>query len=57
MYVLAFFKGKLERADILDLQVCNNGLSFETVKSKIKNLATAGLVGLMADPLLSILLK
>ncbi len=42
LYVLAFFKGRSERADILDLEVSNDGLSFEIVKSKIKNLAAAG---------------
>ncbi len=54
MYVLAFFKGKSERADILDLEVSNDGLSFEVVKSKIKNLAAADLVGLVVDPLLKL---
>ncbi len=44
MYVLAFFKGKSERADILYLEVSNDGLSFEIVKSKIKNLAAAGFI-------------
>jgi hypothetical protein len=53
LYVLAFFRGNSERADILDLEVSNDGLSLEIVKSKIKNLADAGLVGLMADPLLN----
>ncbi len=53
MYVLAFFEGKSERADILDLEVSNDGLSFEIVKSKIKNLAAADLVGFMVDPLLT----
>ena len=42
-----------ERADILVLEVSNDGLSFETIKSKIKNLAPAGLVGALADPLLT----
>jgi hypothetical protein len=37
----------------LDLEVFNDGLSFEIVKSEIKNLAAAGLVGLLADPLLT----
>jgi hypothetical protein len=55
LFVLAFFKGKSERADILDLGVSNDGLSFEIVKSKIKNLAAVSLVGLLADPLLSFL--
>ncbi len=55
MYVLPFFKGKSERADILDLEVSNDGLSFEIVKSKIKNLAAAGLVGILVDPLLKTL--
>jgi hypothetical protein len=54
LFVLAFFTGKSERADILDLGVSNDGLSFEIVKSKIKNLAAASLVGLLADPLLII---
>jgi len=43
-----------ERADILVLEVSNYGLSFETIKSKIKNLAPAGLVRALADPLLGI---
>jgi hypothetical protein len=51
LYVLAFFKGKSERANILDLEVSNDGLSFEIAKSQIKNLAAASLVGAMADPL------
>jgi hypothetical protein len=51
---LVFSKGKSERADILDLEVSNDGVSFAIVKSKIKNLAAAGLVGLLVDPLLSI---
>jgi hypothetical protein len=42
LYVLAFFKGRSERADILDLEVYNDGLSFEIVKSKSKILAAAG---------------
>ena len=31
----AFFTGKSERADILDLDVPNYGLSFQNIKSKI----------------------
>ncbi len=42
--MLAFFKGKSERADILDLEVSNDGLSFEIAKSKIKNLAAASFI-------------
>ena len=41
-----------ERVDILVLDTSSDGLSFETIKSKIKNLAPAGLVRALADPLL-----
>ncbi len=44
LYVLAFFTGKSERVDILDLEVSNDGLSFDIVKSKIKNLAEGSFI-------------
>ena len=50
----AFFTGMSEIADILVLEVSNDGLSFETIKSKIKNVAAAGLVRALADPLLRV---
>ncbi len=42
LYTLAFFTGKSERADILDIETTNDDLSFQIIKSKIKVLADAG---------------
>ena len=53
LWTSAFFTGMSERADILVLEVSNDDLSFEIFKSQIKNLSPAGLVGILADPLLS----
>jgi hypothetical protein len=52
---LAFFTGKSQRADILDLEDPNDGLSFEIIKSKFKILAAVSLVGVFADPLLTVI--
>jgi hypothetical protein len=54
LYTLPFFTGKSERADILDIETTNDDLSFQIIKSKIKVLADAGLIGPLADPLLTV---
>ncbi len=51
MPLAAFFITKSERAETLDLQVSDYGLSFEIFKSK-KRFAPLGFVGALADALL-----
>jgi hypothetical protein len=53
LYTSAFFALISERADIFDLEVSNDALSFGIIKLKIKTFAAAGLVGSMADYLSS----